>query len=65
LYRKSQVAAALPRSARQDRTRGREMPSRKDFDVLDLAYVLGDLNFLNVLYEASGSAASPPRSTVR
>jgi len=41
------------------------MPSRKDFDVLDLAYVLGDLNFLNVLYEASGSAASPPRSTVR
>jgi hypothetical protein len=32
-----------------DRTRGREMPSRKDFDVLDLEYILGNLNLLDVL----------------
>ena len=34
-----------------DRKRGREMPSRRDFDVLDLEYILGDLNLFDVLYE--------------
>jgi hypothetical protein len=32
-----------------DRRRGRAMPSRRDFDVLDLTYILGDLNLLDVL----------------
>jgi len=56
----------------QDRRRGREMPSRKDFDVLDFAYILGDLNLFDVLYEplrfrfrvhgsnAVGSSLGPP-----
>ena len=34
-----------------ERRHGRLMPSRTDFDVLDLAYLLGDLNLLDVLYE--------------
>lgn len=34
-----------------DRKRGRAMPARADFDVLDLGYILGDLNLLDVLYE--------------
>jgi hypothetical protein len=34
-----------------ERRRGRSMPSREDFDVLDLGYILGDLNLLDVLYE--------------
>ena len=32
-----------------ERRRGRSMPSRADFDVLDLRYILGDLNLLDVL----------------
>jgi hypothetical protein len=32
-----------------DRRRGRTMPSRRDFDVLDFTYILGDLNLLDVL----------------
>jgi hypothetical protein len=31
------------------RCRGRLMPARRDFDILDLAYMLGDLNLLEVL----------------
>ena len=27
------------------------MPSRADFDILDFAYMMGDLNLLDVLYE--------------
>ena len=27
------------------------MPSRADFDILDLRYILGDLNLLDVLYQ--------------
>jgi hypothetical protein len=34
-----------------DRRRRREMPSRRDFDILDLDYILGDLNLFDVLYE--------------
>jgi hypothetical protein len=34
-----------------ERQRGRSMPSRADFDILDLGYILGDLNLLDVLYE--------------
>jgi hypothetical protein len=34
-----------------DRRQGRTMPSRADFDILDLGYILGDLNLLDVLYE--------------
>jgi hypothetical protein len=34
-----------------DRRRGRTMPSRRDFDVLDLKYILGDLNLFDVLYD--------------
>jgi len=34
-----------------ERRRGRPMPSREDFEVLDLSYILGDLNLLDVLYE--------------
>ena len=34
-----------------ERRHGRLMPSRKDFDILDLGYLLGDLNLLDVLYE--------------
>ena len=34
-----------------DRKQGRAMPSRADFDILDLRYILGDLNLLDVLYE--------------
>ena len=30
------------------RLRGRAMPARRDFDILDLKYVLGDLNLLAV-----------------
>jgi hypothetical protein len=30
------------------RLRGREMPSRSDFDVLDLKYILGNINLLDV-----------------
>ena len=33
----------------QVRRRGRRMPARADFDILDLAYMLGDLNLLDVL----------------
>ena len=33
-----------------DRRRGRAMPARADFDVLDLGYIVGDLNLLDVLY---------------
>lgn len=33
-----------------ERRRGRAMPSRADFDILDLGYILGDLNLLDVLY---------------
>ncbi len=32
------------------RRRGRRMPSRGDFDILDLGYILGDLNLLDVLH---------------
>jgi len=31
------------------RRRGRLLPARSDFDILDLAYMLGDLNLLEVL----------------
>lgn len=34
-----------------NRRRGRDLPSRTDFDVLDLKYILGDLNLLDVLYD--------------
>jgi hypothetical protein len=34
-----------------ERRRGRLMPSRADFDILDLGYIVGDLNLLDVLYE--------------
>jgi hypothetical protein len=34
-----------------DRRRGRAMPSRTDFDVLDLRYILCDLNLLDVFHE--------------
>jgi len=34
-----------------ERRRGRAMPSRADFDILDLRYMLSDLNLLDVLYE--------------
>jgi hypothetical protein len=33
------------------RRRGRLMPARSDFDILDLAYMLGDLNLIEVLRE--------------
>ena len=33
------------------RRHGRPMPSRADFDILDLDYILGDLNLLDVLYQ--------------
>ena len=32
----------------RNRLHGREMPARRDFDVLDLDYVLGDLNLIDV-----------------
>ena len=34
-----------------DRRRDRAMPSRADFDILDLRYIVGDLNLLDVLHE--------------
>jgi hypothetical protein len=33
------------------RRRERAMPSRRDFDVLGLGYILGDLNLFDVLYD--------------
>jgi hypothetical protein len=37
------------------RRRGRLMPARSDFDILDLAYMLGDLNLIEVLREPLSS----------
>jgi hypothetical protein len=34
-----------------ERRRGRPIPARADFDILDFRYILGDLNLLDVLYE--------------
>jgi hypothetical protein len=34
----------------EDRRRGRAFPSRNDFDVLDLGYVVGNLSLLDVRY---------------
>lgn len=34
-----------------DRRRDRAMPARADFDILDLRYIIGDLNLLDVLHE--------------
>ena len=34
-----------------DQRRSRFMPARADFDVVDLGYIVGDLNLLDVLYE--------------
>jgi hypothetical protein len=34
----------------EDRRRGREFPSRADFDVLDLRYVIGKLSLLDVTH---------------
>jgi hypothetical protein len=33
------------------RRRGRNLPARKDFDVLDLKYMMGNLNLLEVLHD--------------
>jgi hypothetical protein len=33
------------------RRRGRPLPARRDFDILDLQYILGDLSLLDVLVE--------------
>jgi hypothetical protein len=35
----------------EERRRGREFPSRSDFDVLDLGYILGNLSLLDVRHE--------------
>jgi hypothetical protein len=40
------------------RRRGRALPARRDFDVLDLKYILGDLSLIEVL-------ATPPRFRFR
>lgn len=44
------VSPVLQRLYRDWRSRlhGRAMPARRDFDVLDLKYVLGDLNLIDV-----------------
>ena len=34
----------------EDRRRGRAFPSRSDFDVLDLGYIIGNLSLLDVCY---------------
>jgi hypothetical protein len=33
------------------RLRGRQLPARSDFDILDLKYVIGNLNLFDVLYD--------------
>ncbi len=35
----------------QDRRGGREFPSRSDFDVLDLGYIIGNLSLLDVFFQ--------------
>ncbi|HUZ75607.1 MAG TPA: PAS domain-containing protein [Stellaceae bacterium] len=35
----------------QERRRGREFPSRSDFDVLDLGYIIGNLSLLDVFFQ--------------